>query len=138
VRSTATSPIRYAGIWPRTTGAWRGRRGIASDAGYQRRFNAQVTGWARPSYVSVSGDERYLSIFVDDDIGPWVARHGLTSAQYQAEFDRCVPLGYYPICVQAGGSGAGIRFAVLFARQQTPLRGSGTRSGSEQRRPWTR
>ena len=32
-----------------------------------------------------------------------------------------VPLGFYPICVQGGGSGAGIRFAVIFARQEAPL-----------------
>ncbi len=114
---------RYAGIWPANDRrlAWSAEGILDSGADYQRRFNAQVTGWARPSYVSVSGDERYFSIFVDDDIGPWVARHGLTSAQYQAEFDRFVPLGYYPVCVQAGGSGAGIRFAVLFARQEMPL-----------------
>lgn len=114
---------RFAGIWPAN-----GRRlswnadGIAeTGADYQQRFDAQVTGWARPSYVAASDDERYLSIFVDDEIGPWVARHGLTSAQYQAEFNRLVPLGYYPICVQGGGSGAGIRFAVIFAKQEAAL-----------------
>ena len=122
---------RYAGIWPANDRrlAWSAEGILDSSADYQSRFNAQVTGWARPSYVSVSGDERYFSIFVDDDIGPWVARHGLTSAQYQAEFDRFVPLGYYPICVQAGGSGAGIRFAVLFARQETPLQRQWTAVG---------
>ena len=114
---------RYAGIWPANVRrlSWSADGILDRSAEYQRRFDAQVTGWARPAYVALSGDERYLSIFVDDQIGPWVARHGLTSAQYQAEFDRLVPLGYYPICVQGGGSGAGIRFAVIFARQEAPL-----------------
>ena len=35
----------------------------------------------------------------------WVARHGLTSAGYQQEFDRLVPQGFYPIDVHAGGQG---------------------------------
>ena len=114
---------RYAGIWPSNTRRvpWSADGILDRSADYQRRFDAQVTGWARPSYVAVSGDERYMSIFVDDQIGPLVARHGLTSAQYQAEFNRLVPLGFFPICVQGGGSGAGIRFAVIFARQEAPL-----------------
>jgi CubicO group peptidase (beta-lactamase class C family) len=114
---------RYAGIWPANNRrlAWSAEGILDQGLDHQGRFDAQTTGWARPSYIAVSGDERYLSIFVDDEIGPWVARHGLTSAQYQAEFNRLVPLGFYPICVQGGGSGAGIRFAVIFAKQETPL-----------------
>jgi len=114
---------RFAGIWPPNEKrlAWSAEGILEPNGDYQRRFDAQVSGWARPSYVAVSGDERCLSIFVDDQIGPWIARHGLTSAQYQGEFDRLVPLGFYPICVQGGGSGAGIRFAVIFARQEAPL-----------------
>jgi CubicO group peptidase (beta-lactamase class C family) len=113
----------YAGIWPASDRrvAWSAAGILDQSADYQARFNAQVAGWARPAYVAVSDDERYLSIFVDDQIGPWIARHGLTSAQYQAEFDRLVPLGFYPICVQGGGSGSGIRFAAIFARQEEPL-----------------
>jgi CubicO group peptidase (beta-lactamase class C family) len=113
----------FAGIWPPNEKrlAWNAEGILEPSGDYQRRFDGQASGWARPSYVAVSGDERYLSIFVDDQIGPWVARHGLTSAQYQDEFNRLVPLGLYPICVQGGGSGAGIRFAVIFARQEAPL-----------------
>lgn len=113
----------YAGIWPENDGrlAWSAAGILDQSADYQARFDAQVSGWARPAYVSVSDQERYCSIFVDDQIGPWIARHGLTSAQYQAEFDRLVPLGFYPICVQGGGSGSGVRFAAIFARQEEPL-----------------
>ena len=59
------------------------------------------------------------SIFRDDQIGPWVARHGLTSAGYQQEFDRLVPQGFYPIDVHAGGQGGATRFAALFAQQES-------------------
>ena len=122
VYGDATNPA-FAGIWPPNQRrlSWSSEGILDASADYQHRFEAQVSGWARPAHVAVSGDERYLSIFVDDQIGPWVARHGLTSAQYQAEFDRLVPLGFYPICVQGGGSGNGIRFAVIFAKQEAPL-----------------
>jgi CubicO group peptidase (beta-lactamase class C family) len=118
-----TASPAYAGIWPENDRrlAWSAAGLLDQSADYQARFDAQVSGWARPAYVSVSDQERYCSIFVDDQIGPWIARHGLTSAQYQAEFDRLVPLGFYPICVQGGGSGSGIRFAAIFARQEEPL-----------------
>jgi CubicO group peptidase (beta-lactamase class C family) len=114
---------RYAGIWPANTRrlSWSAEGILDRAAEYQQRFDAQVSGWARPAHVAVSGDERYLSIFVGDQVGPWIARHGLTSAGYQAEFNRLVPLGFYPVCVQGGGSGTGIRFAVIFARQEAAL-----------------
>ncbi|RZT92482.1 serine hydrolase [Rivibacter subsaxonicus] len=122
----------YAGIWPANSErvAWSAD-GIGDDhATYQQRFDAQLGGHARLAHAAVSGNERYLSIYRDDQIGPVVARHGLTSAGYQAEFDRLVPLGYYPICVQGGGSGAGIRFAAIFAKQEAVLQRQWTVSGA--------
>ena len=122
VYGDVANPV-FAGIWPENDRhlAWSAAGILDQSADYQARFDAQVAGWARPEYVAVSDDDRYLSIFVDDQIGPWIARHGLTSAQYQAEFNRLVPLGFYPICVQGGGSGSGTRFAVIFARQEQAL-----------------
>lgn len=113
----------FAGIWPANTQrvSWSAD-GLFDDAAtYQQRFDAQTSGHARLAHAAVSGDEHYLSIYRDDVIGPCVARHGLSAAGYQAEFDRWVPLGYYPISVQGGGSGAGIRFAVIFAKQEAAL-----------------
>ena len=114
---------RYAGIWPVNTRrlAWSADGIADSSQDYQHRFDAQVSGWARASFVTLNADERYLSLFVDDQIGPWFGRHGMTSAGYQAEFDRLVALGFVPICVQGGGSGAAVRFAAIFARQDSPL-----------------
>lgn len=87
---------------------------------YQQRFEAQRQQWARPALVTVSPDRRYLALFRDDAIGPWEARHGLTSAQYQQQFDALVAQGYFPLYVQGGGSGGSTRFAALFARQEAP------------------
>lgn len=122
VYGDAASP-RFAGIWPPNEGrlAWSAAGIADTSADYQRRFDAQVSGWARPAHVALDEHGRHLSIFVDDQIDPWIARHGMTSAQYQAEFNRLVPLGFYPINVQGGGSGAAARFAAIFAKQEWPL-----------------
>ena len=57
----------------------------------------------------------------------------MTAAQYQAEFDKQNRAGFYPICVQGGGSGAGTRYAAVFAKQDIPVRGSGRRPAPRSR-----
>jgi CubicO group peptidase (beta-lactamase class C family) len=96
---------------------------------YQATFDALVPAWNRPAYVAVSPAGRYLSLFRDDQIGPWIARHDMTSDGYQAEFNRWVAAGFYPINVQAGGSGAGTRFAAIFVQSETSLPRSFTLTG---------
>ena len=70
-------------------------------ANYQTTFNAetQLPGYGlhgyRPAYVALSADQTYCSVFKDDVVGPWVARHGMTSAQYQTEFDQQNAAGNY-------------------------------------------
>jgi CubicO group peptidase (beta-lactamase class C family) len=95
-------------------------------ANYQTTFNAetQLPGYGlhgyRPAYVALSADQTYCSVFKDDVVGPWVARHGMTSAQYQAEFNQQVANGNYPICVQGGGTTANAVYAAIFAEQDIP------------------
>src|SRR5262249_5409941 len=122
------SDRRYAAVWhtnPRFV-KWHIH---PSDTGasYQVVFNAetQLPGYElaayRAAYVALSGDHFYCSVFKDDVVGAWVARHGMTSADYQAEFDKQNAAGFYPICVQGGGSGSNTRYAALFAKQDIPL-----------------
>ncbi len=94
---------------------------------YQTTFNAetQLPGYGlhgyRPAYVALSVDQTYCSVFKDDVVGPWVARHGMTSAEYQAEFNQQVASGFYPICVQGGGTTANAVYAAVFARDDIPF-----------------
>jgi CubicO group peptidase (beta-lactamase class C family) len=69
-------------------------------------------------------------VFTDDVVGAWVARHGLTSAEYQTEFDRQNAAGFYPICVQGGGSGTNTRYAAVFAKQDIPMARAWTATGA--------
>lgn len=128
---------RYAAVWhanPRFV-KWHPHPADTA-ASYQTAFNAetqlpgyQLAGY-RPAYVTLSGDQTYCSVFKDDVVGPWVARHGLTSAAYQAEFDQQNAQGFYPICVQGGGTGGGTRYAAIFAKQDVPLSREWTVTGA--------
>jgi CubicO group peptidase (beta-lactamase class C family) len=114
-----TAPdLRYAGIWvDNPQGVCWTLEGLGDTAAdYQARFDAVVPAGARPVEVAVSPDDRYASIFRDDQIGEWLARHELTSTGYQQTFDQVVPQGFWPVSVQAGGVGAATRFAVVFGK----------------------
>ena len=100
-------------------------------AGYQTNFNAETSNpFYRPAYVSLSTDQMYCSLFKDDMVGPWLARHGMTAAEYQAEFDAQNAKGWYPINVQGGGSGSNTRYAAIFAQHDIPLQRHWTVTGT--------
>ncbi|PPQ97287.1 hypothetical protein CVT26_006680 [Gymnopilus dilepis] len=88
---------------------------------YQATFNAETSKpfW-RPSYLSVSEDHLISSAFVDTDIGPWVARHGMTASDLQAEHQTQSAAGYYIIHLQGGGTGSNANYAAIFATQDIP------------------
>lgn len=114
------SDRRYAAVWHSNPRFVKCHVHPAdTGASYQTVFNAetqlpgyQLAGY-RPAYVALSGDQIYCSVFKDDVVGPWVARHGLTSADYQTEFDKQKAVGFYPICVQGGGTGGNTRYAAI-------------------------
>jgi CubicO group peptidase (beta-lactamase class C family) len=115
---------RYAAVW-RANPSFVKWHVHPSDTGasYQAIFDAetQLPGYRlagyRPAYVAVSGDHTYCSVFKDDVVGDWVARHGMTAAEYQAMFTEQTAAGRYPICVQGGGTGDSTLYTAVFARQ---------------------
>jgi CubicO group peptidase (beta-lactamase class C family) len=117
---TADDP-RFAAIWMPNTGPilWN-NDGLLEDADtYQARFNAETSAWCRPAFMTLDLDNRYLSLFVANETGPWVARHNMTPDGYQAEFNTWTAQNYFPICVQAAGdSAASARFAALFVQSE--------------------
>ena len=131
------SDQRYAAVWHANPVFVKWHVHPADTAAsYQTVFNAetqlpgyQLAGY-RPAYVTLSGDQVYCSVFKDDVVGPWVARHGMTSADYQTEFDKQNAAGFYPICVQGGGSGGNTRYAAIFAKQDIPASRQWTVTGT--------
>jgi CubicO group peptidase (beta-lactamase class C family) len=126
IYGTATDR-RYAAVWHPNPGYVKWHSHPAdTGASYQVVFNAetQLPGYQlnayRPAYVAVSGDVIYCSLFKDDVVGSWVARHGMTGSEYQTEFNQQVANGFYPICTQGGGSTASPVYAAIFAKQDIP------------------
>jgi CubicO group peptidase (beta-lactamase class C family) len=113
---------RFAAIWSPNTRrtVWNADGVLESASEHETRSAAQLSGWARPAFVTHNG-ARYLSLFVHDDIGPWVARHDLTSSAYQSEVDSWVSKGYVPTCVQGSGSGVQTRYSAIFVKRMEPV-----------------
>ena len=88
---------RYASIFHKTTGgAFVARHGI-DGAQYQ----TEVNGWAAQGYrprslsaATVGSKTLFACVYEKGGTGEWAARHGLTSAQYQAAFDDLVGKGF--------------------------------------------
>lgn len=112
---------RYAAVWsPNADNDRWSVDGLADEpAAYQARFNAQTSAWCRPAFVTLNASNQYLSLFVDRQIGPWVAHHSMSADDYQKQFDTLSKAGYFPSVVQAAGPAQSARFAALFVKQET-------------------
>jgi hypothetical protein len=127
-----TSDPAFAAIWVANSNntLWN-MDGLLEDAGgYQARFNAQVSAWLRPSFVTLNTDNDYLSVFVADEIGSWVAHHNMTPSDYQTYFNQLTAQGFYPTAVQGGGADASsAHLAAIFVKSQTTTPLAFTASG---------
>jgi hypothetical protein len=64
----------FAGIWqpdPDKT-LWNNDGVLDAVGDYQARFNAEASAWCRPALVTLNGDNHYLSLFVNNEVGGWV------------------------------------------------------------------
>ncbi|MBL9006872.1 MAG: matrixin family metalloprotease [Myxococcales bacterium] len=95
---------RYAIVMEQKAGgAWLARHGLDS-AQYQRVFDTYVPLGYRPTIISAQtngGRQSYAIVMEQLGSTAWVARHGLSSAQYQRHFDTLVPLGYRPVIISS-------------------------------------
>ncbi len=111
---------RYAAIFRKVSGgAWVARHGLTS-AQYQTEFNKWTKAGYSPVVLSgygVAGKDYYAVVFEKKSGGAWVARHGLTSAQYQAEFNKWTKAGYRTVNVSGYYANGSDRYAVLFEKK---------------------
>jgi CubicO group peptidase (beta-lactamase class C family) len=130
VHGTAGDP-RFAVVFEENPGKVRwGRSRNDTAAEYQDKLDAFVGEvWARPSIVTTSDSMRYLSVFRDDEVGSWVARHDMTKAGYEAQRVALAASGYRPMQIMVAGQGAGTRYAALF-QKGTPAPYLRTTTGS--------
>jgi CubicO group peptidase (beta-lactamase class C family) len=120
VYGTPSAPL-FAGIWMKNDRPVPWAWWWTDPATYQHYFEADVQAGTRPAYVSVAPSGWILSVFRDEPIGDWQARHGLTASGYQSQFDTLTSQGFEPTVVQAGGSDTATRYAALFVRNDQPI-----------------
>ncbi len=110
---------QFAGVWTRNTGrVWSWYWGNLDY--HQRVFDAQRRGGQLPTQVSVGTDMR-LSVYTDDHLGLWSAKHDMTSFDYGNAVDTATRQRQRPIVVQAAGLGNGARYAATFAADDIPF-----------------
>jgi hypothetical protein len=93
VSQAADDGSRYAAIWEKASGpAFIARHGLTSQQ-FQQEFDKLIGQGFCLSVVSgyaVGGQAHYAAIWEQKSCPNFVARHGLTSQQYQQEFDNLV------------------------------------------------
>lgn len=116
---TVNNQDRYVCIFEKTNGpAYVAKHGLTS-AQYQQEYNTRTAQGYRLVHVSgyaVNNQERYACIF-EKTTGPaYAARHGMTSAQYQSEFNSLTSQGYRPVHVSTYTVNGVPKFAAIFEK----------------------
>ncbi|HQR35754.1 MAG TPA: serine hydrolase [Blastocatellia bacterium] len=116
---------RYIAVWRQNTEqvAWNmaAITEPADAATLQQHFNAITAQGGRPTHIAITPTGKYIELFVDNAIGPWVSHGEMTSAGYQQQFDKLTAQGLAPVCVMAQGAGANTKFAAIFAASEDPI-----------------
>lgn len=121
VYGSAQNP-RFAGIWWKNVDAVKWGWWFSDADFYQRLFDAELIGGMRPGSLAVADDYKILSVFRNDQVGSWAARHRISAQEYQTEFDLRLAEDLRPIVVAAGGEFNNAHYAAVFASQDEGFR----------------
>ncbi|KAG7437352.1 hypothetical protein Forpi1262_v001943 [Fusarium oxysporum f. sp. raphani] len=115
---------RFAAIWDQSpTSDWVARHGMTSTE-YQGQFDALVSKGFRLRLVDgypVAGDTRFAAIWDKSGGSAWVARHDLTSSEYQNAFNTFFSQGYRLKHVSGYAQGDQARYAALWEKSATNI-----------------
>jgi V8-like Glu-specific endopeptidase len=118
--SAVGNQILYAAVFEQGTApAWAARHGLNGEQ-YQAAFDEFVGQGFRPIWVNGTGvgnDIFYAAIFEKRDGPALVARHGLSSAQYQATFDDLLRQGFRPVVVSAAAASGQLFYAAIWEQR---------------------
>ncbi len=107
---------RYTALWEqRAVGAWQLRSTIPLSQ-YQSWVETEAKAGRKLAYVDayVRGRTANLSAITTSRSTTRLARHGLTSAQLQTEFDAALKRGWQTLAITAYPTGTGVRYAALW------------------------
>ncbi len=113
----------YAAIWEKSPGpAFQARHGLNSQQ-YQQAFDQLVGQGFRLKLVNgytVAGQELFAALWEKDGGPAFVARHSLTSQQYQVAFDDNVRQGFRLTWVSCYRHGTEERYAAIWEKSPSP------------------
>lgn len=115
--------VRYAAVWERRVAPiWASRFGLTAD-GYQKAFDKYFDEDYRLTSVSgcaEGGQARFAAIWEKREGPAWVARHALTAAEYQKEFDKQAAAGYRLAFLNGYDVGGRALFAAIWEKRDGP------------------
>lgn len=111
-----SAPLFAAVFTPNTSGAaWTYGRGESATE-LQRRHGALAGAWMRPSFVSSSEFGTFLSVWSDDQVGPFNLHHELTAAELDNLEKGYALTGVYAEVLQGRGVGSSGRYTAVFVQ----------------------
>jgi CubicO group peptidase (beta-lactamase class C family) len=122
------SEERFAAYFEKSAGSPQVCRHAMTSAQYQQAFNDTVAQGYRlvlvNGYTTPNGIDKYVAIW-DKPAGvvaPWTAKHGMTAAEYQTEFNSWTTKGYRLKHVSGYAIGTQARYAAIFEKPaSTPI-----------------
>jgi CubicO group peptidase (beta-lactamase class C family) len=115
---------RFAAIWGANPDkvVWNADGTADPIATYRAREWAHASAWCRPSVIAPGPDDRYLSVFVDDQVDHWATETDLSAAELQRRLADAEHKGLRPLAVQGvGRSAAAARFAAILVHDDAIL-----------------
>lgn len=113
----------YAAMWEKKDGPeWLARHRMTADA-YQAEFDLRLKQGYRLVKVcgyGIPGQDYYAAIWEKRGGPEWQARHGMTAAVYQQEFDQLVRQGYRLVHVSGYGIGRKDLYAAIWEKCDGP------------------
>jgi CubicO group peptidase (beta-lactamase class C family) len=108
--------LRFAAIWAADDDktVWNADGIVDAAAIYRAREHAHASAWCRPALIAPTPNDRYLSLFVDNQVDRWAAAADLTAAMLPRELAAWERRGLHPVAIQATGANEGsARFAAI-------------------------
>ncbi|MEM9566505.1 MAG: serine hydrolase [Actinomycetota bacterium] len=110
--------IRYTGVYEKGVPGSFLVRSTLTPAQYQDEFDAQLRRGRSPVYLNgyndQNGDAKIVAIFRSEPTGPFLARHGMPSAEYQAEWEDATDDGFRTTVVTAYQAGRRAAYAAVW------------------------
>ncbi|KAF2139589.1 uncharacterized protein K452DRAFT_320241 [Aplosporella prunicola CBS 121167] len=116
----SASDYRFCAIWQANTNKdkWIKYKSPMPSNQFQGVLESESSKpYWRPASISINEVGDYTSLFLDTDIGSWVARYDLSPAALDEECKSQKAAGRYPVQLIGGGSGENTRYAAIFATQ---------------------